>query len=321
MSEIYYNSKHISRLSLLIWLVPAFLLPILAVYVIRQQVLLHRIQQKIALIRQREASSQIVIGFPYEKVDMALKELETQIEQSEELIRVNKQLQQEWIEGVSHDLKTPLSPIKGYAQLLQDHPHLGWDVQSRYIKSICKNSLIMEQRIEDLKLAYQIEGGRMPLDLQKINIERIVRETVIDFLNNPEYENRKISYRYEKNSPLIIMADGKLIRRAIENVLANCLIHNDENTSVTVELYSETDRAILVMRDDGQGIPDEEIDHIFERRYQVLPNGEKRPSGGHEGLGLYIARQIMVAHKGTIQARSSDPNGTSFIFEIPLFSS
>lgn len=303
-----------------VWIIPAFLLPLLALILFWQQVHLRKMKQKIRLIMQREPSSHISIGFPYEPVDETLEELDLQIEHSQQLIRESEKMKRDWIEGISHDLKTPLSPIKGYAELLKDHPKLEVATRSRWIETIWKNALVMDQRIQDLKLAYQIEGSQLPMTSKRINFERTVRETVIDLLNFPEFKDRNISYISHIKSPVFVDGDERLLRRAIENILTNCLVHNDESTTVRVELFTDKQTAMVKIQDDGRGISSQEISQIFKRGHRASGDEAREASQRHEGLGLYIAWQIITFHHGKIRAVSDGYNGTCFFIEIPVAS-
>lgn len=190
---IYYNSGHLPRLSPLVWLLPGFFIPFLLVLVVWQYLSMRRMTGKIKAIQNQKPASRR-LHFPWKAVDQALETLQSQLESSDRLRQENEKLRREWIAGVSHDLKTPLSPVKGYAELLKTSKGLDAKDQHRYGQIILENARRLEGRIENLQLAYQIDGGSLPFHPRLLDLEGLVRSVLIDILNDPAFAQSNVEY-------------------------------------------------------------------------------------------------------------------------------
>lgn len=242
-----------------------------------------------------------------------LNALSAEIRSSDEMRARNEKLREEWIANITHDLKTPLSPIRGYAELLSDPDYvIEPDEIRKYGDTILKNTAYAEKLIDDLKLTYQLQNEMLPLHKNNQNMVRFVKELVIGFLNNPEYESRNITF-YSTDEDIQLLFDPVLLKRALNNLLANALIHNSKETEVAVSVKAEKNVQICI-QDNGKGIAKEALSNLFTRYYQGT-NTEAKPEG--TGLGLAIAKQIIEMHGGSIFVESYVGIGTRFIVEFP----
>ena len=245
----------------------------------------------------------------------ALNKMNQEICHADQVTEETERWRREWIANITHDLKTPLSPIKGYAEMLADG--FGADKQTiqEYGAVILKNVDHTEHLINDLKLTYQLDCGTVPYDPEPVLLTRCVREWVIDIVNDPSFANREITF--ESNAPtLTVSIDAGLLRRAVGNLIVNALVHNPADTKVDVILERDSDRCVyLYIRDNGSGISEAEQAELFNRYYRGTSTKEK-PEGS--GLGLAIAKQIVVLHGGDITVRSKPGEGTEFAVCLPL---
>ena len=211
-------------------------------------------------------------------------------------------------------MKTPLSPIKGYAELLADNSVKETQEIQEYGKIILKNVNHTEKLINDLKLTYQLESGAIPYNPKDVRIIRCVREWVIDIVNDPAFSDRDITF--ESNTPeLIARIDPDLFRRAVQNLMINALTHNPENTKVKITVTVTAENRILIsVQDNGAGISEKDQAELFERYYRGT-NTKEKPEGS--GLGLAIAKQIVTLHGGNIIVKSRVNAGTEFIISLP----
>lgn len=226
--------------------------------------------------------------------------------------RQDEKAKEEWLINITHDLKTPLAPIRGYAELLTEVENpMGADVR-RSGAIILKNTLYAGQLVDDMKLTYQLKSGLLPLNRKAQNLPRFVRETVIDILNTPEYEGRALNFTADREE-LNCAFDSKLLRRALANIVINALKHNGADTEITVAIASEKDVAVTVA-DNGVGMTEKELDGLFTRYYRGTSTKVKAEGSG---LGMAIARQIVEAHGGTIAADSKVGKGTVVTVTFP----
>lgn len=243
-----------------------------------------------------------------------LNALDSEIKSSDQARAKNEKLREEWIANITHDLKTPLSPIRGYAELISDpDSKTEPDEIRKYGGIILKNTAYAEELINDLKLTYQLQNEMLPLNKSDQNIVRFTKELVIDLLNNPEYESRNISF-YSTNENVEFSFDAVFLKRALNNLLTNALVHNSKDTEITVSIKAE-DKIQISIEDNGRGMSKEELDNLFIRYYRGI-NTEEKPEGS--GLGMAIAKQIIELHGGNILAESKPGSGTRIMIYFPI---
>lgn len=244
----------------------------------------------------------------------ALNKMDRDIHRADQISQETETTRREWIANITHDLKTPLSPIKGYAELLTDSSDKEKQTVQEYGSIILKNINYTENLINDLKLTYQLDSGAIPYNPQKTRITRCVKEWVIDIVNDPAFSDRNISF--ESNVPeLYADIDSALFRRAVTNLILNALTHNPAETTVCVTLDTDKNGSILLsVRDNGNGLSESEQSKLFERYYRGT-NTKEKPEGS--GLGLAIANQIVTLHGGEITVKSQLGIGTEFIIHVP----
>lgn len=220
---------------------------------------------------------------------------------------------EEWLANITHDLKTPLAPIRGYAELLSEsNTDIPSDQSRKYGAIILKNTLYAEQLVNDLKLTYQLQSNMIPLKKELLNITRFVKEVVIDLLNAPDFEGRDISFVTD-NDEAACLFDPLLFRRAITNIIVNALTHNALGTEVKITLNANHSSELIVA-DNGIGMTEQELGNLFTRYYRGTST-EIKPEGS--GLGMAIAKQIVEAHGGSIRAESIQGIGTTITVVLP----
>lgn len=243
----------------------------------------------------------------------SLNHLNAEINSSDQLRKQTEQMHKEWIANITHDLKTPLSPIKGYAELLSERRLVDKEQQQKYAAVILKNTAYIEALINDLKITYQLKNNMLPLERKEGNLVRFLKEFVIDVLNNPEYERRII--HFESNVESILMKlDEKLLTRVFYNLIINAFVHGHENTEVTIQVSASEHQAKIRIADNGPGMTELEASKLFLRYYRGEDTVQK-PEG--TGLGLAIAKSIIELHKGNISVSSKLGMGTVFQITFP----
>ena len=205
-------------------------------------------------------------------------------------------MREEWISNISHDMKTPLASIRGYAELLNDGSE-----QTEYIKIIERQALHMQELLDDLNLTMRLRHQQLPLTFNKVNLVAFVREIVIDTLNSPQFELANIDFEATSNN-IEYCIDEHFMRRAIINFLHNALLHNPPDVAVRVIVDEDS----ITIADTGTGITAEDLEHIFERYYR----GTNTEQTAGTGLGTAIARDIIEAHGGTVTITSEVRKGT-----------
>lgn len=242
----------------------------------------------------------------YKDVHKSLNYLSETLEQNEMERRRTEKMREEWITNITHDLNTPLASIKGYSEVLVDPKYdLAMEEITKYASIILSKSKYMENLVDDLKLTYQLKNELFPLNRNRENIVEVVRDTIIDILNHPHYEEAPILFEAEAEEILFI-GDQRLLKRAISNLIYNALVHNPKGTEITVRVKKE-EQVIIEIEDNGKGIEPKELDRLFDRYYRGTNTGEAHKGSG---LGLAIAKQIIEVHSGAIHVESKLNCGT-----------
>lgn len=243
----------------------------------------------------------------YKDVFEHLNFLSTQLTANEKERKKLELLREEWIANISHDIKTPLTSIQGYAELIKA-PEYDFSLEEvrEYSRIIEQKSLYIKDVIEDLNLTTRLKNKEIVLNKKVVNIVPFLRNIVIDILNDPAYSNRKIELQaYQENISLEI--DEVLFHRAMNNLIYNSIVHNDEHVNVTIKIEQKSQTQITI-KDDGKGINKEELDRIFERYYRGTSTGDKHKGSG---LGMAIAKDIIQEHGGKIAINSEVGKGTT----------
>ena len=247
-------------------------------------------------------------------VYMALNKMNEEIRHSDQIKEETDRVRREWITNITHDLKTPLSPVKGYAELLADGTDVDTKTAQEYGTIILKNVDYAEKLMNDLKLTYQLESGAFPFRPQPVRLVRYLKELVIDIANDPAFSDRDIEFACDLPE-FTVSIDPDLFHRAISNLVINALVHNSPTTKVIVSVLKENQNIYISVRDNGIGISEAEQAELFTRYYRGTNTKEKTEGSG---LGLAIAKQIIVLHGGEIAVKSKIGEGTEFSIRLPV---
>ncbi|MDE0562784.1 HAMP domain-containing histidine kinase [Exiguobacterium sp. B2(2022)] len=261
----------------------------------------YRLTERIQQLKRRDFSTsepkRVGIYRPvFHDLNAVSETLTTYERQREELDERRK----EWMSNVSHDLKTPLASIQGYAELLDDES-LDVTERSQYVHVIERQAKYMKELLDDFNLTMRLQHGDFPLALEETRLEPFVRELVIDVLNDPRFGERQIEF--EATTAATVSIDRHFMKRALLNFLYNALLHNDESVIVTVQVRDD----VVTIQDDGNGIAEAELPYIFERYYRGTNTDDARGSG----LGMAISRDIIEAHGGKVEVESRPGQGTT----------
>ncbi|WP_144941042.1 sensor histidine kinase KdpD [Paenibacillus sp. 32O-W] len=267
-------------------------------------------QDRKGLPRSRKPSGKLKRRYRlYTDVLQVLAGLTETLKRNDEIRTKLEKSREEWIAGVSHDLKTPLSSIKGYAHMLESDQY-DWSVaEVREFAGVIKDKAdYMDGLIADLSMTYRLKNGAMPLKMERTEMNEFIRGTVASFHNDPGFMQANIYFR-GAGKPIYYSVDVHWFRRILDNLLANALIHNPAGTEIEVSLDAGAKNGfMLTVRDNGEGLDEEGLLNLFERYYRGT-NTEGAGSG--TGLGLAIAKHLVHEHGGTIEAESKSGHGVT----------
>lgn len=247
----------------------------------------------------------------YGKVFRSLNKLTENLRINRRERAKNEKMREEWVANISHDLKTPLSSIKGYAEILANKDY---EISNKeiiqYSNTILNKANYMEELIEELRLHEKLKNNALAINKRRGNLTELIRRIIIEILNHPDYENRLI-YFNPQSEKIEYDFDENLMRRGISNLIFNALIHNREGTEVVVGITNQ-DRINIEIKDNGKGIKEEDLRKLFNRYYR----GTNTESHKGSGLGMSIAKKVIEAHGGNISVESELAKGTSIKIEL-----
>ncbi len=219
------------------------------------------------------------------------------------------------VADVAHELRTPLANIQGYLEAVRDGL---LEANEQTIDTIHGQVLHLGRLVEDLRLLDLTEGGLLPLDLAPDSLPEVVGRSVN--AARPRAEAKGIQLEYdEPEEPVLALMDRTRIAQVVSNLLDNALQHTPEGGQVEVSLaLLEGGRVRVAVTDNGEGIPEEDLQRVFDRFYRV-DSSRSRASGG-AGLGLTIVKRLVEAHGGNVGAESPAQGGTRVWFELARFS-
>ena len=218
------------------------------------------------------------------------------------------------ISSISHDLKTPITSIKGYVEGVLDGVTKTPEQQEKYLRTVVSKADQVDKMIDDLVLYSKLDLNQIPFSFEPADPERYFRECVDE--NEPEMASAGIKLTFSSTLADInvVMMDREKMKRAVQNILDNARKYSGESDSIIQILLRETtDRVIIEIADNGTGIPREVLPLIFERFYRT---DTARNTAGGSGLGLAITREIVEAHGGQIWVTSKEGEGTQFMISL-----
>ncbi|WP_428911618.1 sensor histidine kinase [Niallia sp. Krafla_26] len=241
----------------------------------------------------------------YKNVFQNLNDLSRVLKVNEAERRKIEKTREEWVTNITHDIKTPLSSIKGYAELIGEY-ELDKTEKNRYVDIILNKSDYIHQLVDDLNITYQLKSTLFPLKRKEEDLVEIVRESIIEILNHPLYEERNIEFSTEMEQ-FFFSCDKTLIQRAIMNLIYNGIVHNPKDTRIKVEIKNKQGRLSIMIEDNGVGIAAEDLGNLFTRYYRGTNTGESHKGSG---LGLAISKQVVEVHGGEVFVGSELGKGT-----------
>ena len=220
-----------------------------------------------------------------------------------------------WISGVSHDIRTPLSMIMGYAGQLESSQNLS-ETERQKASVIVKQSKRMKDLIQDLNLASRLEYNMQPLRKKQENAVAIVRQVVADFMNMDIDDRFPIAWETKDTlTACMINADKSLLQRAIGNLIQNSINHNENGCTIYVSVSADSNNCIICVEDNGVGASDEQLERLNHApHYMVCDTGTAEQ---RHGLGLLIVKQILDGHNGNMTIGHSRYGGFQVVLTIP----
>lgn len=225
-----------------------------------------------------------------------------------------QEMQNVFISTISHELRTPVALIKGYASTLnRDDVKWDADVVRQSVQVIEEEADRLADLIEDLLTASKIQAERsVNLQLGNVRLDQLAERSLERISTQSQIHEFVMSF--QEDFPCV-QGDAKKLRQVIDNLLTNAIKYSPQGGTITIGGRYDADQVTLFVRDEGEGIPETEKDRIFERFYRV--DGKLTTKTKGTGLGLYLVRAIIEAHGGRIHVKSQPGQGSTFFFTLP----
>ena len=303
-----------------------FIVSFISIYFLMGQILEYFIYRKIKLIyklisqtkasKREEAYQKYVL--PKKGIDDVREDVEEWAAQKAKEIQdlqSNEAFRKEFLQNLSHEIKTPIFAIQGYLELLGDGAMDDAITGPKFVKQAQSNVQRLVQLLSDVDAITNLEINKDPILKQSFIIQDIINEAVNNL--SVKWIKKNIQFQFKKGSetPTYVFADKNKIYQVIVNILSNAAKYGKIDGQITASVYKMEDQKILIeISDDGTGIAEEHLPRLFERFYRT-DDARNREIGG-TGLGLAICKHIVEAHGETIHVRSAVNVGTTLGFTL-----
>ncbi len=244
----------------------------------------------------------------YEEMRLRLKE-STEDEERQE------QQNRELISNISHDLKTPITAIKGYVEGIMDGVADTPEKMDRYLKTISAKAEDMQRLINELTVYSNVENNRIPYNFRRINLSDYFDDCVEEVGLDLDNLHIKLNYTNMVSPDTMVIADPEQLKKVINNIINNSVKYMDKSEGViNIRILDEVDSVHVEIEDNGRGIPQKDLPRIFERFFRS--DSSRNTAQGGSGIGLSIVRKIIEDHGGYVWATSKEGDGTCIHFVI-----
>jgi len=247
-----------------------------------------------------------------QRIDAATKELRA----SNAQLRHLDTTKDEFLSMASHQLRTPLTSVKGYiSMVLEGDAGRVSDMQKHLLSEAFVSSERMVHLIHDFLNVSRLQTGKFMLETRPIDLVKLVDAEVSSLVRTAEARNMKLKFTHSGDMPVLNIDENK-IQQVVMNYIDNAIFYSHEQTTILVSLRRDGDMAELRVHDTGIGVPKHEQAQLFTKFYRASNARKQRPDG--TGVGLYLAKKVVTAHGGEVLFESQEGKGSTFGFRLPI---
>lgn len=240
--------------------------------------------------------------------------LQARIAKSEQAAKDAEERKNELVTYLAHDIRTPLTSVLGYLDLMCDTERIAPDKQRSFASAALAKARRLEVLAEELFEITRYNTQNIPIEREQLDLELLCQQVAEEFY--PQTSAKDIEIRIDAESGLSAFMDSSRMGRALENIVKNAITHANEKSVIDIKTYEENDETVISIKNEGKEISPEHLQHIFERFYRG--DSARNQDAGGTGLGLAIAKEIVEAHGGTINA-TSELGTTVFEIRVPPY--
>ena len=252
------------------------------------------------------------------QLTQVFEEMRIQLNESFAIQKQYEENRKELIAHISHDLKTPITSIKGYVEGIRDGIADTPEKKERYIQTIYTKSVDLDHLIDELFLYSKLDLGKIPFVFEEVDLRMYLEDYIEELSFELEKKKVAVNFNYNVNNNYQIRADREKLKRVIGNIIDNSIKYMDKETkTIDISLVSSDKQVEIIIVDNGSGIPDESLPLIFNQFYRAEQSRNKLTGGS--GLGLSISRMIVMEHQGEIKVESKINVGTKITILLPHY--
>lgn len=260
-------------------------------------------------------------GDPDDEIGQLCIDFEEMRVRLKELIEVRLKYEQdtkELISNISHDLKTPITAIKGYAEGIMDGVAVTDEKKEKYIKTIYNKANDMSVLVDELAFYSKIDSNNIPYEFKVINLHDYFEDCIDEIRMELEFKNIEVSFINTTDKNTYIQADAEQLKRVINNIINNSVKYmNKENGRIRIWIIDIGEFVQIAFEDNGKGISEKDLPYIFERFYRA--DTSRNSAKGGSGIGLAIAKKVIEDHMGKIWAESEEGKETIICFSLKKY--
>lgn len=229
-------------------------------------------------------------------------------------LKLLENYRKDFVGNVSHELKTPLFSIQGYLHTLLDGAIYDENINLKYLKRAASNVDRLQTIVDDLEVINKLESDKSTLKSSVFELDALVKEIFEDLKMVADDKGISLKFKNDSEKGVRVSADREGIRQVLNNLIINSIKYGNEGGTTKVSFYNMDKKILVEVSDDGPGIAEKHLKHLFDRFYRI-DNSRSRKVGG-SGLGLSIVKHIIEAHKQSINVRSTIGVGSTFGFTL-----
>lgn len=249
------------------------------------------------------------------ELSRAFEEMRKRLKESLEIQLQYENNRKELISNISHDLKTPVTAIKGYVEGIKDGVADTPEKMEKYINTVYKKAVDMDKLIDELFLFSKLELKKVPFNFEKVDLIDYLNDCMEELKFDLEKKDINITLKNHEENRIYIVADREKLKRIIMNIVENAVKYMGKKPGeIYVSIIKQKEFVNISFQDNGIGISKEALPYIFDRFYRADPS--RNSNTGGSGLGLAISKRIVEEHGGRIWAESDENNGTNIVFTL-----
>lgn len=285
-------------------------------FIYRKIKLIYKFINQTKATRREETYYKFIL--PQKSIDEVREDVEAWAKQRRrevDVLKRNEAYRREFLQNLSHELKTPVFAAQGYIDTLLNGGLENPEINRRFLEKAGKNVGRLANLLQDLDAISKLERGELKLSKQNFTIQDVIREAAESLSIKAEAAEIDFSFKKGCEKPVTVYADKEKVQQVVCNLIDNAIKYGKNGGHIVASIYKTDEQTILIeISDNGIGIPEKYLDRIFERFYRTSGGRNKDVKGS--GLGLAICKHIVEAHGHTIHVRSKEDVGTTIGFTL-----